>query len=268
MLKNVAFVLALTVLVSFALALESGPSNTVGFVKITCTQSYDNAFGLPFEFWDVVGGVPSHGTPSGMPSDIVGPGQLTGGAHPGVADRLIEQGGVGAYAWKSLAGVWSGSLETGGGMTAGKAFWARNMQLVDQDMVLAGEVDTSTFGPIAIAALYDNALSFRDARLVNRGNLNLIGSGFTGGAHPGVSDRMIEQGGVGAYCWLNLASVWQGSLIDVVPGNAYWIREMQGATWNYNYGPGSVAPPPERPGNDDGKINRITRPTRRSRSLR
>jgi hypothetical protein len=268
MLKKVAFVLALTVCVSLALALESGPSNTVGFVKITCTQNFQNAFGEPFTTWDVISGVPQYGVFSGKPSDVIG-AQLTGGS-AFTGDRCIEQTGAGQYAYRTTtAALWAGSLENAGGMLPGIAFWLHNKQAFDQDMVLAGEVDTSGFGPIAINPNFQNAITWRDARNVDRSRLNLLTSGFTGGS-AFTSDRLIEQTGAGRYCYYNTATpAWAGSLPGSEPGVAYWIHEKNGNSWNYNYVSGGAMPPaPDRPGGNEGTIDRINRPTSPTRSVR
>ncbi|MFH1010348.1 MAG: hypothetical protein V1784_03835 [bacterium] len=263
MLKKVAFVLALTICVSFALALESGPSNTVGFVKITCPQMAKKAFGLPFTFWDVVSGVPQYGVTSARPSDVIG-AQLTGGTLS-TGDQCIRQ--AGSYAYRTTtAALWAGGLETTPGMTAGGFFWLWNRHAVSQDMVLAGQVDTSTFGPIWIAANVKTGLSFRDARVVNRANLNLRTSGFVGGTLT-TSDQVIEHGG--SYCYFRTSdNTWQGGLVSVTPGRAYWLWNKHAAGWNYNYGPGAVSRPPDRPGSDDGKINVNRPPSRPSNPVR
>lgn len=268
MLKKVVFVLALTVCVSLALALESGPSNTVGFVKITCTQNFQNAFGEPFTTWDVISGVPQYGVFSGKPSDVIG-AQLTGG-NLLTGDRCAEQGGAGEYAYRTTtAALWAGALENSGGMLPGKAFWLQNKQAFDQDMVLAGEVDTSGFGPIAISPNFQNAISWRDARVVDRSDLNLLTSGFTGG-NLLTSDRLAQQGGMGYYCYYNTStSAWAGTLQGSEPGLAYWIQEKNGNSWNYNYVSGGAMPPvPDRPGGEQGTINRINRANGPSRSVK
>lgn len=275
MLKKVAFVLALTVFVSFALALESGPSNTVGFNKVNCTgnASY-TSFGLAFTYWDVVGGVPTYGVQSTNPSDILG-GQLTCD-YPWTADQVVRQDG-GAYAYRDVfAGcAWAGPLETAAlpadRMDVGRAFWILNNQVDAYDVVFAGEVDTSTYGPIVIAANAYTPLSFRDARVRPIANINLSTSGMTCD-YPWVADQLVEQA-TGYYAYMDVFAGcgWSynpPAYTDVSPGYAYWILNNTVNPFNYNYGPGAVAPPPERPDDNDGKINRITRPTRRSRSLR
>jgi hypothetical protein len=254
MLKKVAFVLALMVFVSFALALESGPSNTVGFTKVTCPVGY-TPFGLAFKFWNVVTGVPQYGTVSTKPSSIVGQ-QLTPGTY-NTGDRIYRQGGDWCFR-QAASPYWSGALETNGTMVEGRAYFVRNRQAASQNMVLAGQVDTSAFGPIAIAANIYTPLSFRDARIRPVSQINLITSGFQGGTYN-TSDRLYEQGG--SWCWYNTGtSTWTG-MANVTPAKAYFVRERHGATWNYNYGPGAVSRPPDRPGDDS--IDKISRPPNR-----
>jgi hypothetical protein len=254
MLKKVAFVLALTLLVSVALALESGPSNTVGFVKVTCPASLKTPFGLPFTFWDVVSGVPQYGVPSGKPSDVIG-AQLTGGTLL-TGDQCIQQGGAGWLAYRAAAGGWIGTLEDNSGLMPGWAYWIWNKHTGSQNMVLAGQVDTSTFSRV-IPASVKTALSFRDARIRPMGQLNLITSGFTGGTLL-TSDQVIEQGGAGRLAYYTTS--WQGTLTQVEPAIAYWIWNKHANQWTYNYGPGAVSRPPNRPGENPDRTN-VIRPS-------
>lgn len=264
MLKKVAFVLALTVLVSFALAAESGPSNTVGFTKVACPAGAYTPFGLAFEFWDVVSGVPTYGTSSGLPSDVIGD-QMTVGTYT-TADRLYRQGGAWCFRGNAAHPYWLGGLESAPGMETGYAYKVYNRQAGAQDLVLAGEVDTSTYAAPTVVASGDTPLSFRDARVRPVANINLITSGFKGGGYLD-SDRFYEQGG--SWCWYNTGtSSWVGALTQVTPAKAYRIREKHATSWTYNYGPGTVAPPPERPGGRDAGMDRLNRPVRPSRSVR
>jgi hypothetical protein len=261
MLKKVAFVLALMVCVSVALALESGPSNTVGFVKKSCTASTYTYFGLPFTFWNVVSGVPQYGTVSQKPSSVIG-AQLTGGTGS-TGDRAISMN-TGYYAYRTTtAALWAGTLEDSSGMKPGHAFRIWNRHASAQDMVLAGQVDTSTFGPIWIAPNGYTPLSFRDARVKAIPTLNLRTSGFTGGTGAS-SDRLIELG-TGSYAYYNTGtSLWvynPTSFTSVSPGMAYRIWNRHATGWNYNYGPGAVSRPPDRPG-DDNPMDKISRPNR------
>ena len=230
------------------------PSNRVGFVKISCPALTVVPFGLPFTFWDVVGCVPAHPFSSTFPSDVIGE-QLTIGL-PATADVVRSQT-TWDIAFRNLAGVWFGPLETSGGMTPGHAFWIYNNQVAtNQEMVLAGEVDVTTPypSPITIDPNTFTPLSFRMPQLQPVSCINLLTCGFRGGL-PFTSDRLIDQNS-GAWTWFNTpSSTWVGSLTHVIPGHAYWIEERNGFTWSYTYGFSPVPPPPDRP-DDDAKMVR------------
>ena len=276
MLKKVAFVLALTVLASCALALTSGPSNTVGFVKTTVTAGAYTPFGLAFTYWDVVGGVPAYNVQSTKPSDIVGT-QITCDYAWMLADQVIRQDN-GSFAIRNLGAPtacdYTGVLETDPDpdrMDVGRAYNLWNKQAADYDIVLAGQVDTSAYGPINCPGGAYTPLSFRDARVRPIPNINLQTSGGFQGDHGWLADQLIDQiSGDFAVYNSDAGPAWVYTPVtftDVEPGKAYMIFNRH-TTFDYYYGPGLVAPPPERPGNNDGSIDRITRPTRRSRSLR
>lgn len=262
MLIRVVVVALTMIYVSTALATEPGWSNSAGVVRITCAADAYTPFGLPFTFWNAPLGEPVYGVASNRPSDVIGE-QLTGGTY-GTADRVIRQGGSWAYRTTTSA-LWAGGLETDSGMIPGGAFWIWNRHAFNQEMLLAGEVDSSAFGPIVIAANSYTPLSFRDARLVNRANLNLLTCGFTGGTYA-TSDRLIEQGG--SWCYFRTSNnTWQG-LAYVTPGKAYWIWNRHDIAWDYYYGSGAMAPPPGRPSRDEKIIDHDSQPNRPGRSVR
>jgi len=239
---------------------ESGPSDDrVGFVKKTCAANAYTPFAEPLQTWEVVSGIPQYEVTSGKPSDVIGP-QLTGGTGS-TGDRAISMS-TGWWAYRTTtAALWAGTLEDNSGMTAGVAMRLWNRHGSNQDMVLAGQVDTSTFGPIWIAPNAYTALSFRDARVRPIAQLNLLTSGFTGGS-GGTSDRLIELG-TGSYAYYATgSSSWSynpAGFTSVSPGMAYRIWNRHGTGWNYNYGPGAVSRPPDRPGSNEGRID-VNRP--------
>src|SRR5512140_2823341 len=102
MMKKVMLVLVALLMVStFAFALESGPSNKVGYVKIAtaggATPTFTQ-FGLPFKFWNVPSGnVPQYGTESRKPSSICGTQPNCGAI--GTADRIMRQDNQ-QFAWR------------------------------------------------------------------------------------------------------------------------------------------------------------------------
>lgn len=248
-MKKVMFVLVMLLIVSTCFALESGPSNKVGYVKVTAaggaTPAY-TPFGLPFMFWDVpTGNVPTYGVESRKPSDIVG---IQANCGTGTtADRIVNQN-TGFIAWRnSVASCnWTGNLETTGGnpglMVPGHAYWYLNRSGAPRNLVLAGEADTTGAGipgvvitaPVA-AGQVATPYSWRDPREVARDRLNLLAQGFTGGTGTS-SDRISAQVGGSAAYYLTGTSSWGGSLTAVVPGAAYWlINKHVGNTWTYTY---------------------------------
>jgi hypothetical protein len=243
MMKKAMFLVVMLLVATTCFAqLQSGPSNTVGYVKIIALgnaapgiQTVSTPFGLPFKFWDVpVGGIPTYGAVSNNPSDICGD-QLTCGSASS-ADRILRQDNGNTAIRNSASGcAWTGSLETSSGMTPGRAYYFQSRQDADENFVLAGEVDNSgNYLTVSIGAGAQVAYSWRDSRSLNRDDLNLVASGFTGGTNSGNSDRVVAQTG-GAFFWRRTSDgTWQGSLVTVEPGLAYYIHNRH-ATYNYNY---------------------------------
>lgn len=262
MKKFMFLVISLLIVSTVCFALESGPSNKVGYVKITAVGggvggSY-TAFGLPFVFWYVpTGNVPTYGTESRKPSSICGNQPACGTFL--TADRIVQQGGSFAYRL-SPSCTWAGTLETGGTalMAPGWAYWYQNKTGTNRNFVLAGEADTSATGipaiaiagPAAPGGSFYTPYSWRDPRQVARDKLNLVQQGFTGGSFTS-SDRVVEQGGNFFYCSTANPPVWAGALASVTPGKAYWIQNKQfGHAWTYQYmanGNPIIALDPDRP---------------------
>jgi len=209
-------------------------------VKIVATGvpggTSSTPFGLPFKFWDVpAGGIPTYGVVSTFPNDICGDQPACG--TPGGADQIVRQDNANFAFRMSPACTWTGSLQTAGGMVPGRAYWYANRTGVARNFVLAGEVDNAgNYATISITNNSYTAYSWRDSRSVNRDDLNLVMSGFLGGATPTLSDQVAAQTG-GAFFWRTSGGAWQGSLVTVEPGAAYWIvnRNHANGTWNYNY---------------------------------
>jgi len=251
-MKKVMFVLvSLLIVSSFAFALESGPSNKVGYVKIQCNGSPSTttytAFGLPFKFWYVpTGNVPQYGTESRKPSSIVGSQSNCGAV--GTADRIVRQDN-GQFGFRSSPSCnWAGSLETNpANMEPGRSYWYRNSSGATRNLVLAGEADTTGVGipTITIAApstpgLVNTPYSWRDPRDLARDHLNLLAQGFTGGGATS-SDKVLAQVGGASFVYLTPSNVWSGTLPGVSPGVAYWIQNKHvGHNWNYTYNASGV----------------------------
>ena len=266
-MKKVMFVVVMLLVASTCFAqLQSPPSNVTGYVKVTCVASGFTPFGLPFQFWDVPGGgIPSYGIESNDPSDIVGD-QSTCGAFQGVADLIWSQT-TNDIAFRTCAGVWTGTLQTNHGMIPGYAFWYRNRTASNINLVLAGEVNNAgNYGATIMDEGGFTEYSWRDSRNVDRATLNLLTSGFLGGAVQGASDYVIEQTGASNLFWYRTGATpgWQGLLLTVDPGKAYWVFNRAHAgndSWSYTYLPGGAlagykdAPATKDNGSAISKIN-------------
>jgi len=256
-MKKVMFVLVCLLIASACFALESGPSNKVGYVKIYCAASQDpgnpqafTPFGLPFVFWDVpTGNVPTYGVESRNPQDIVGT-QLTCGDDI-TGDQIWRQDN-GDYCWRTCPGPWDGGLYLNDGMEPARAYYYVNQSITqDVELVLAGEADITAVGipaadvfdPFAAGEQNFNPYSWRDPREVDRSNLNLLQQGFLGGAELELSDQVWSQN-TGQYFWYDTDdNTWQDTpspftdpLLKVVPGDAYYIVNAHpGNYYMYSY---------------------------------
>jgi len=272
MMKKVMFVTAVLVSLVFVgtcLGLESAPSNKVGYTKFdvslgTTGSPYAQPFGLAFKFWNVVSNVPQYGVESTKPSSIVG--SQTNQGNSSTADRISRQGGD--FAYRNTLGNWAGNLETTSGMINAEAYYYINKSGVARTLVLAGEADTTGVGintktitaPAAAGQNVSTSYSYRDPRVRNRAELNLLGSPYGSqflGGSSSTSDRLSEQGG--NFCYYSTSSsAWAGTLTGATPGKAYYIiNKHVGNTWSYTYlaDGGPISMPP-----GDRGIDKVTVP--------
>ena len=263
-MKKVMFVLVSLLIVStFAFALESGPSNKVGYVKINAlggTGVVYTQFGLPFKFWYVpTGNVPTYGTESRKPSSIVG-SQANCGTIV-TADKITRQDN-GHYAYRNSGSscAWVNPLETNSEMEPGRAYWYQNNTHANRNLVLAGEADTTAAGipTVTIAANSNTPYSWRDPRELANNKLNLLAQGFTGGTVIS-SDRVISQASAGtSFYYRTSDGTWQG-LATVSPGTSYWVKNNHATPWNYTYNATGV--PIIVPGNNGpAQLQKISAP--------
>lgn len=247
-MKKVLTVVVCLLLVGSAFALESGPSNKVGYVKLTClggATAVNTPFGLPFTFWNVPDGlVPTYGDTTRLPSMIIGTQAKCSTLNR--ADEIVRQGGGGTAFRLKTACNWTGSLQTSGTglMDAGYAYWYRNRSGASRDIVLAGEADITAASvptitcnaPAVAGGKLSTPYSWKDPRTVARDDLNLLEDGFTGGNVPNASDQIIRQGGGGYFWYSTSLTNWQGTLTGVDPGAAFWIANRHvGHPFNYTY---------------------------------
>jgi hypothetical protein len=253
MMKKALFVFVVVLMASTCFAqLQSGPSNTVGYVKIVCGASAGTAstpFGLPFQFWYVPSaGIPSYGVESSKPSDIVGD-QANCTSSSITADRILRpDNGFSAYRLIVLSCGYTGALELdatwNNRMIPGRNYYYLNRTHLVRNLVLAGQVkNDGLYAPSpeaqTIAQGGFNEYSWRDSRSVNRDDLNLIAAGFNGGSSALNSDRVVIQDGSGNNFWRRTTdNTWQGPIITVEPGAAYWNHNRANGgvgTYSYDY---------------------------------
>jgi hypothetical protein len=190
--------------------------------------------------------VPSYGVNSTRPSDIVG--DQTNCGTLGAADRILRQDN-GEFAIRNSASgcAWTQLLETNQNMIAGRAYWYQNRTGANRDLIIAGEADITTSSnavnvtaPAVNGQTVSTAYSWRDPRSRDRGDLQLLAAGFTGGT-IGNSDRVLAQVGGNFFYRRTSDNTWQGTLTVVDPGFAYWIQRKWVGAYSYTYDPTSTA---------------------------
>lgn len=219
-MKKSIIVMLLVFFISALLALESDPSETVGYVKIE-TQTGYYPFSLPFTFYD------DTYTQTWDLDDIIGD-QLTGNMIPFLADQIIpvEGGAIGYY----NGTTWTGITQFQDGHAYYVVIQSANPEV---DMYLAGTVEQTAVSFGTMQTGY-NPVGIREAGVVSLDDIDLLSSGFTGNAIPFLSDQIIPVEG-GTIGWHN-GSSWQG-FSTVSPGKAYFVV-VQAAntpfTWTYD----------------------------------
>jgi len=261
-MRTVLFVLVSLLVVSACFALESDPSNKVGYVKVNTLagevgNEFFMPFGLPFIFWYVpTGNVPVYGDTTYNLAYIIGT-QMPCGVF-GETDFIWQQD-QGYTAWRVCEGGnnWEGDLvvESFDGVNPGYmapsyAYWWVNAHGADLSFVLAGEADITAvhipsiflWSPWADGEYAYYGYSWRDPRFVPRDQLNLLAQGFTGGEWDYLSDQVWEQAFTGRIFWYdNVNNIWayseeDGGLMGIAPGEAYWLVNSHYAhDWSYTY---------------------------------
>jgi len=263
MMKKVMFVVVSLLLVSYCFALESAPSNKVGYVKLNVAGGtgnvYTNGLGFPFIFWDVpTGNVPTYGVESRKPSDIFGTQPVCGTSLN--ADRVLRADALGRFAYRGTPScAWTGSLETNpADAEPGHLYQVRTTSQPAKYYVLAGEADTTAIGipAIAITAGAYVGYSWRDPRDLPTNRLNLLAQGFTGGNSTS-SDRVVAAFTGGGFAWYRTSdNTWQGTLTTIQPGKGYYIFNKHAVSWNYTYNAsGAALTVPSKGG--DGEIMKV-----------
>lgn len=224
-MKKVLIFSILVLFLGSLLALESGPSDVVGFVKITAPSNFDTALALPLEVDGQMTSV--------VYSDGAGAPYITGGPNPVFSDQ-IQEIGTGTTAWyNSNTSAWMGDFAVD--VTKGYYAVIRSAHSA-ADIYICGTVDNTTIVNYAvIPANFDTAIGFREAgSTVMISNIGLITAGFQGGANPVFSDQ-IQELGTGTTAWYNTGtSTWMGDFA-LTPGKAYYLIIRNGHTGLASY---------------------------------
>ena len=201
-------------------ALESGPSDVLGFVKITAPSNFYTALALPLE---VDGQMAST-----VFADGAGVPYITGGPNPVFSDQIIQMGGGGAAWYNSGTSTWIGDFA----VDVTRAYYAVIRAAHSAaDIYICGTVDNTTVVNYAvIPANFYSEIGFREAgATVMTSNIGLLTAGFQGGVNPVFSDQIIQIGGGGA-AWYNTGtSTWIGDFA-LTPGKAYYLVIRNGHT--------------------------------------
>ena len=199
------------------IALESGPSETVGFFKIGVPAGY-TAFSVPLKVY--VGGVETLAL-----SDILGD-QLTGGMAFN-SDKVWDIT-AGTFAWYNTGtSTWVGFTD----FIDGHAYYVENKHAAI-DLYLSGTVveEACDYGTMAVGY---NAFSVNSAKEISLDDLDLLSSGFTGGMAFN-SDKIWDIT-AGTFAWYNTGtSTWVG-FTTVTPTHSYYVENKHTAfAWVYD----------------------------------
>jgi len=222
-MKKVFVFSILVLFLGSLLALESGPSAVVGFVKVNAPANFYTALGLPLEVdGQMVSTVFSDG--AGVP-------YITGGPNPVASDQIIQIGGSAAW-YNSNTSAWVGDFAVDVTTAYYAVIRAAHPAI---DIYICGLVDNTTVVNYAvIPANFYSAIGFREAgSAVMISNIGLLTAGFQGGANPVFSDQIIEIGGSAAWYNTNTSS-WMGDFA-LTPGKAYYLVIRSGHTGLASY---------------------------------
>lgn len=228
---------------------ESGLSNEVGYVAIEALggggggySSVFTMFGVPFVNWDILSGSPQYGTVSSGRDDIIVDQSVAGTVAS--ADKIVAtQGGASCYR-RSSDNAWQGTLLN---LLRDDVFYYENKgSRPTRTIIIAGEVSNSNAlysstvavpAPVSPQPSAVTWYSWPDSRTLPINQLELYSSGINTGLTASAADLILSLGPVdaGAFAFCDPAGVWNGTLTQVVPGQAYMIVNQGPNTWNYSY---------------------------------
>lgn len=228
-------------------AIESGPSNTVGFWKL---EVYHEFTQVSFPL------LPDNKTLNNVLGD-----QLTGGLNPEDSDQVLRWDpatGQFQMCWYSTTtGNWEGDFSE---LSEAESYWiyVQSDHPATQTVVTYGNVVEAPSYNMGQIALGYNAVGsvWAVPASISQAGLN----GFEGGLYLFLSDLIMSydaQTGRYFYAWMDDDSLWQGNLTELEPLRGYWIYVAPGHTgfnWS-NYpqpnpmGLDAKTPPLDHPAN-------------------
>jgi hypothetical protein len=250
-MKKVMLVIVCLLFAATSFAQQSDPSNDVGYVKLVNNGvpglNVSLAFGLPFQFWNVVANVPQYGIESTQPSSIIG-SQIQQGVTATAADNIVRQDG-GQIGFRNNTGNWAGLLQTTSAMVPGSAYYYVNKTGTVRNLVLAGDVANTngyatrvipgtptTLGQLGMSWRDSRTLSFPPSATLPEVGVGLLADGFRGAASALARDLVVDQIAGTSASVLADNTTWTG-MATANPGRAYRIvnRPHTNGGWTYNF---------------------------------
>lgn len=204
-MKRYLFILLLIVSLGILAAVESGPSETVGYFKHNILTNGWHPLSLPFNYADLT------------------PGAVLG-TQFGDMDTVFDLNGDASF---YLAPDWLGSIAE---MTYGHAYWmSRDVANPTFDYYLLGKVDPATL-VIHVKGLDDggwSSFSLNEAR-----SIPLTTAGLFAGVQE--NDTIFDLNGDASFY---MAPDWLGSLVSIEPTHGYWYQSMSATSYDWTYTP-------------------------------
>lgn len=209
---------ALVLLPGSGFAIESGPSNTVGFWKLDVNPGFTQ---MSFPL-----------LPQNKSLDNVLQDQLTGGTVPEESDQIMRwdaQHGRYQVAWYDLnSGHWTGEFDQ---VSESESYWI----YVQPDHPAVQTI--VTYGAVVEDPVYDMGQMTPGYNAVGSvwampASIPLSGlDGFQGGMYLFLSDLIMtydSNSGNFIYTWKDADDEWQGDLLQFEPLKGYWIYVAPG----------------------------------------
>lgn len=223
-------VLILSILVLFLgslFALESAPSDVVGFVKINLASNSWTAASLPFVFEDP--------DANGLDlSDVFGT-QLDGNT-PTDGDKVLSINTGQSAIYASAMGGWFPAEIA---MDSKHGYWInRNTANATKDIYFCGKVtqEAIDYGTIAVGW---TPVGIKEAGVVSIDDLDLVASGFSG-TTPTDGDKILSINTGQSAIYATAMGGWFPAAFNIAPTHVYWINVNAAHTgFNWIYDPTS-----------------------------